>query len=291
MSTALRPQPLDTAPDAAQPLAERRIPGALAIVIAMALMFANYGPATVFGLLVPKPTRDQSLAVSLLLQFTPMVLVSAAAVLFVAVVLRFVHRLPLRASGLRWSALTIPQLLVGMLIVAVPVVTAALAMRGSDLVRTTTGTLGNGPLWAIVLGGIMMAFVMQGFPEELIFRGYLMRVLPWRNKWVLATASTLSFGVLHLVSSGGQESMLEHLTYLAVPIGFGFLAAALTIVTGNIWAAVGVHGGNHIATYVVYATIGVQSGSALWLLQGGLTLAIGIGVLAFAYQKTDVPAA
>ena len=77
--------------------------------------------------------------------------------------------------------------------------------------------------------------------------------------------------LLHLTSQGGQEGAVERVLYLAVPFGFGLLAAALVLRTGSLWSAVGVHGGLHVALTILTLWCGVGNGPALWVTWGAVT--------------------
>lgn len=90
--------------------------------------------------------------------------------------------------------------------------------------------------------------LLQAFPEELWWRGHLHDVLSERHRmWTVLAVSATGFGVLHLLSNGGQTGVAEHLLYALSATGLGFLAAAARQRTGTVWAAVGVHAGFHLA--------------------------------------------
>lgn len=101
------------------------------------------------------------------------------------------------------------------------------------------------PLWVMLVSALGSAFLIQAIPEETIFRGWLLQA--FEGNWRLGLAVTTGvFTVIHLVSSGGQENFAEQLLYLVMPLGFGFAAGVVRIITGSLWPAIGVHGGFHV---------------------------------------------
>ncbi|MDO5739963.1 MAG: type II CAAX endopeptidase family protein [Ornithinimicrobium sp.] len=115
------------------------------------------------------------------------------------------------------------------------------------------------PAGDIVLGMLSLlavAFLLQGIPEELLFRGYLQGTLAERLPvWTAVVISGVAFGVLHLVSQGSGDTVSSKLIYVLSATGLGFAAGGLRAVTGSTWAAIGLHGGDHLVTGV----------SQLWL--------------------------
>lgn len=167
------------------------------------------------------------------------------ALLLVWVWLRFVERRRLADIGLRFTRSSLLWLITGTIAAALImlIVTAVLPSRGDA--PTPEFIAEQGPFALIVIAMLIPAFIVQGFPEELIFRGMLMssmRAHPVRA----VTVSTIAFTIIHLVSNGWQETVLDRFLYLVLPFGFGLFAAALLVWTRSLWAAVGVHGGMHL---------------------------------------------
>lgn len=100
---------------------------------------------------------------------------------------------------------------------------------------------------------------------ELLCRGYLMQSL--RSRPVLAVlGAAVVFTIPHLLSQGGQEKLGERFAYLAIPFGSALTAGVLGVALRSVWAAVGVHGGLHVANTPVSelgsASTGLRSGSS-----------------------------
>lgn len=137
-------------------------------------------------------------------------------------------------------------LLLGLVISCVVVLGVGLAVTTTGAARPVPDEAVGGPLLLALVVGLTQAFALQAIPEELLFRGYLLRSLRFRPGSAVVV-SALAFGVIHLVSNGGQQGWGERLLYVAQATGFGLTAGALAVATGSVAAAVGIHGGLHVA--------------------------------------------
>lgn len=152
-------------------------------------------------------------------------------------------------KGLLWLALGI-----GCAAAVVGVGIADQLLTGT--VVKETSSLPAGEIGLGLLGLVAMAFLLQGIPEELLFRGYLQGTLAERLPVATAVVvSAVSFGVLHLVSQGGGDTVSAKSIYVLFAIGMGLSAGGLRAVTGSTWAAIGLHGGIHLVNGV----------SSLWI--------------------------
>ncbi|MCT1437985.1 CPBP family intramembrane glutamic endopeptidase [Brachybacterium paraconglomeratum] len=219
--------------------------------------------------------RDDEMAI---LAYAPYATVVLAAYVLVSwALVRWVDRRPFPALGLRVDARAVLALVTGCAIaLAIALVSALVADafgmgRQVDAEAMGQPTIAPAAVLALVL---LRAFVLQGIGEEVLFRGYLMQSL--RNRPVLGVVvAALAFTVPHLASSGGQQSVVEHLLYLAIPFGFAISAGFLAIAMRSVWAAVGIHGGFHLATWVVSLLGAGSDGPAVWLTLGGLHVLVG----------------
>ena len=141
----------------------------------------------------------------------------------------------------------------------------------------------QGPLWLAIVESFSVAFLLQGIPEEIIWRGWLFSSLGETR--FAAAASVLGFTVLHLLSQVGQQNLLEHITYLALPCGFAVTAMIVRIVSGSTWSAIGVHGGFHLVNYYVVESLHLPVGSITWILQGVIWAVVGLLILAFHRRR------
>lgn len=166
------------------------------------------------------------------------------ALLLVWLLVTRVDRRSLRDAGVVWTGRSLPLFIVGVAVSFGVILGTAFTLRSYARPLESTA---NG--WDTIVLAIIMGVLMQGFPEELLFRGYLMQTLRERPMAALAT-SALLFGALHIISNGGQQGLGERLVYVANAAAFGFAAGALVLVCRSLWPAVGVHAGLHLATLV-----------------------------------------
>lgn len=185
--------------------------------------------------------------------------------------MRGIDRRPFRDLGLAITPRAVLGLLAGMGIALVVTVLGTGAVQALGLGRMPAGEVdfGQAPLWMLLIAIIAQAFLLQGIGEEVLFRGYLLRSLPHRPA-VAVLISAAAFGILHLVSKGGQENVAERFLYLALPFGFAIAAGFLAQQMGTTWAAIGIHGGSHVASAVAMALGLVADGPAVWVVIGVL---------------------
>ena len=127
--------------------------------------------------------------------------------------------------------------------------------------------------WANIILAFGLGFLLQAIPEEIIFRGWL---IPSLGNTKLAVAlSVVTFGVIHIVSQGGQQNLVERFIYLIMPLGFAFAAAIVRLASHSVWAAIGVHGGLHISGTIMFF-LPNESSPLQWTLLGVLWVLVGI---------------
>lgn len=167
--------------------------------------------------------------------------------------------------------------MVAMIVVAAVVLWATVgithALGGQGQVMGSSGsTLSNQ-----LIVGIAAGFLLQGVPEELVWRGWFFSSMG--STRAAAVTSVLVFTVLHLFSNGGQQNALEHVIYLADPLGFAIAAMAVRIVSGSTWAAIGIHGGSHLANELLGERLGALEGPTTWVVAGLLWAAVGAVII------------
>jgi membrane protease YdiL (CAAX protease family) len=90
--------------------------------------------------------------------------------------------------------------------------------------------------WISVIPALLAA-LSAGVIEELLFRGFLFRLLAeWLNTWWALTISALIFGILHMMNPG--TTLWAGLT---VALEAGILLAAAYIYTHRLWLGIGMH--------------------------------------------------
>ena len=177
---------------------------------------------------------------------------------------------------------------VGMVLVAVAVNLAVAGIVHALGLAGGNEGIPDRPWWIIAVTIFSQAFLLQGIPEEIIWRGWLFSSLGETR--CAAVSSVLGFTVLHLLSQGGQQNLLEHLTYLAPPCGFAVTALIVRTISGSTWAAIGVHGGIHVANDLLSDRLHLPVGSITWVLQGLIWAAVGLLILAFHRRRQRLAA-
>mgnify|MGYP001330988048 CR=1 FL=1 len=195
------------------------------------------------------------------------------AIALVRVIARRIDLSTLRRCGVIFDRATAPMLLLGVATAVVLGTGAAFGVGAFGLLRGDGGTDGYST-WVFIATQLILGLLVQGFPEELLFRGYLMRHVPLTIRSAIVLSASL-FAILHLVSSGGQENMFERVLYLAGPFGFALLAGALSARLGSLWIAVGIHAGMHVST-MVNSLLGMGEGPVLWVVQGALYTVVAV---------------
>lgn len=123
------------------------------------------------------------------------------------------------------------------------------------------------PWWVAIVYILILAFLLQGIMEEIVWRGWVPAMLG--NTRLSLWVSVLGFTSIHLLSSGGQQQWWHFLLYLAIPFGFALAAAVATFASDSVWAGVGVHAGLHTSNILAIA-LGTAQGPWNWLITGGL---------------------
>lgn len=271
-----RPTSVETVTTSRPPRRGLRVVAVVGPVVA--LLLATFVPA---GLLALLPMAEDTPAGTVVLVVVAQSLVVCLAAIGLCALLLRWHGLRLRDVGFRWTRVSLPSLLAGLAVGAGVVATVGLPLTRLGLLRDLeTPQL---PWWALGVAGLAQALVLQGFPEELLFRGYQMTALRLRPVAALVVSATV-FASLHLISRGGQQDAVERVLYLAMPFGFAVAAGALMILTDSLWAAVGVHAGVHVGT-LAGIPFGLGNGPQLWLTCGGLWTLIGIVLLVVARRR------
>ena len=246
-------------------------------LVPVVLMFGNYLVALPLILLAGRMEQTSNRIAAEIVTRSAQVSVTVFSLFIIWMLMRHFDRRPLREAGVGITKGSLPAFALGVLASALAVVPIGLVLQNAGQLRG--GEPGDYSVVLAVLVAIIPGVLMQGFPEELVFRGYLTQTLPrtW-GPWAVSLYSSAIFGVMHLASAGGQQNLAERFIYLLLPFGFAFLACALQRLTGQLWAAVGVHGGLHLATTAA-AWAGVGEGPVLWTGQAICYVVLGALVM------------
>lgn len=120
--------------------------------------------------------------------------------------------------------------------------------------------------WVLGLAPALVLIFSQTLAEEALFRGYLLQQLRarFRSPLVWAVAPALLFGLLHF--DAATYGAINATAYVLNAAVLGVLAAFVTLRTGNLGAAAGLHFGNN-ATLVAVGLKGNLSGFSLFVVE------------------------
>ncbi|WP_281842820.1 CPBP family intramembrane glutamic endopeptidase [Sinisalibacter aestuarii] len=112
--------------------------------------------------------------------------------------------------------------------------------------------------WALILLPALALIFLQVLAEEAVFRGYLLQQLRarFRSPLIWAVAPSLLFGLLHFDAT--TYGTINAAAYVLNATLMGTFAAFVTLRTGNLAAAIGLHFGNNAAL----AAIGLKGNLA-----------------------------
>jgi membrane protease YdiL (CAAX protease family) len=145
-------------------------------------------------------------------------------------------------------------------------IVAALALLSAPLLAWLAAPARQLPLatWAAWLPLVLPALLVQTAAEELAFRGFLMQSLAARFQsplvWLLLPAAL--FGLLHWnPAEFGRDAWLVALSTALI----GLLLAEVTVRTGNLSAAIGLHFANNIVSLLLVSVPSPVAGFSLWI--------------------------
>ncbi len=158
-------------------------------------------------------------------------------------------------GSLRWAALAV--LVAGVIQAAV---------TGAMLLAGATAAEDAGGLWWGLFAGVVIGGLFDALPEEVAFRGVLLRGLhsAWGRASAVAVTSVL-FVASHVPRLLSKDQGL-HPVHLASLLLFGASMAALAIASGSIWPAVGWHVGVNGVGGFLSAGLGLRFEGPTWLV-------------------------
>ncbi len=152
------------------------------------------------------------------------------------------------AGRMRWGYL-LACLGVGTVVYLVFLMVSALvSLDGAELPETSSATQ---PAIGLALVALLLG-PLQAAGEEYAVRGYLLQAVgSWvRHPAVAVIVTSLVFGALH--ASNGEPGVSGYTWF----ISFGVVAALLTITTGGLEAAIGMHVANNVIGLVLLSLAG-----------------------------------
>ncbi len=118
--------------------------------------------------------------------------------------------------------------------------------------------------WLIWMLPALPLLFIQVSSEELIFRGYLMQELAvrFKSRWIWLLLPSFIFGCLHYDPARMGSNALY---IVAITTFFGIITADVTIRTGNLGAAIGLHFMNNLQAMMLISLDGTLNGLSLYV--------------------------
>ena len=179
-------------------------------------------------------------------------LVSAAVLAVVLIALR-VDRLGLRAIGHRGDVAGLRAFLAGMALWLLPALAGTalcLAMGWTTIRLESPPATVLAALPALALGVLLV----EAFPEELAFRGYLQGLLARRTAQWIALLVQAALFVLFAWAIGALGSAQQ---WMFIP-GFGLILGLVRALSGSFWTSMGVHFAWMTTTQLLLGHAGVE---------------------------------
>ncbi len=119
--------------------------------------------------------------------------------------------------------------------------------------------------WLLILIPALILIFIQIFAEELVFRGYMLQQLRARfqSVWIWAILPSVAFGLLHADPSTWGINAVFYVIHTSV---VGIVLSFVTLRTGNIGAAAGLHFGNNMSM-VLMGNAGSLDGFSLFVAE------------------------
>lgn len=134
--------------------------------------------------------------------------------------------------------------------------------------------------WLSLLPFALPLVLLQTTAEEMVFRGYLMQQLAarFRARWIWMGVPALLFTALHFDPTAGLNTWLM----LIVIFAFALIAADLTVQTGSLGAAMGLHFINNVFAMLILSVDDTITGLALYITpfdtSDGALLPLGLAI-------------
>jgi membrane protease YdiL (CAAX protease family) len=143
--------------------------------------------------------------------------------------------------------------------------------------------------WAAWLPFVLPALLIQTATEELVFRGFLLQGLAarFRSRWFWWLLPAALFGLLHWnPAEFGPNTWIVALSTAAI----GLILADVTVRTGNLSAAIGLHFANNVASLLVVALPSPLASLSLWVARVDTSDAAAVRPLLLADLATTLAA-
>lgn len=135
--------------------------------------------------------------------------------------------------------------------------------------------------WLFWMLPALPLLLVQVSSEELIFRGYLLQELAvgFKSRWIWLLLPSFIFGCLHYDPARMGSNALY---IVAVTTFFGMITADVTIRTGNLGAAIGLHFMNNLQAMMLISLNGTLNGLSLYVTKTHVSDEAAVRILLFS---------
>lgn len=135
--------------------------------------------------------------------------------------------------------------------------------------------------WLFWMLPALPLLLIQVFSEELIFRGYLIQELAvrFKSRWIWFLLPSFIFGCLHYDPARMGSNALY---IVAVTTFFGIITSDVTIRTGNLGAAIGLHFMNNLQAMMLISLNGTLNGLSLYVTKTHVSDEAAVRTLLFS---------
>lgn len=217
-----------------------------------------------------------------------------AGVLGVALVLvfcRYIDRRPVSSLGLNTGKQAVRDFVYGTLTWLIP---AAVGVTTAFLLGWLEIQI-NSPViqvLGVVLLLMVLVFVYEAFPEELLVRGYIYRnlsaaVAPWIAMIVQALLFSVFGTALWVIAEGWDVFVGRSILFFVM----GLVIGSLRVISGSVWAGMGFHVAFQVAMQLFlsssYVDITVNDADVFTMSTAGLAFIAAAGVAALLWRGTS----
>lgn len=209
--------------------------------------------------------------------------ISMTVMITVVVLTRRVDRRALREIGMTPPAYAARAFATGAAVwalVAIPSF-ALLALSGAPIEFTAPG----GEFWGVLALLFAAVLLAEAIPEELVFRGYVTRVLGERlHGWWIILAQSALFTLTAVFLHGTVPAVVDLSLYVALGIGLGYLR----LVTGSVWTAVGFHAAFQTGSQMLLTHNVIDFGGTplqVMLATGAIPFGVGITLISILTSR------
>ena len=118
-----------------------------------------------------------------------------------------------------------------------------------------------------ILNAVLNTCLVAGITEELLFRGFIMRLLEVRwNKSIAILAPSVLFGLLHIFNLE-RFNFMDMAVLLIAGTSVGIMFSMIAYQSGSIWASAAVHGLWNLIIIGRILEIGIDPGKSIFTYQ------------------------